>query len=105
MTRTETIDVGSVDGESERKENFRERNYRYEYGTRRTFVNFESGGFFSRVTSWILREWLGGNKLVKVAVTLIFVAFAALMVFVALPIIFVILAAGIVILALLNKFR
>ena len=113
LTRTEknffegeTIDVGSVDGERERKENFRERNYHYDYGTRRTFVNFNGGGgIFSRAVSWILREWLGGNKLVKVAVTLVFVAFAALMFFVALPIIFVILAAGIVILTLLNKFR
>lgn len=100
----ETIDVGSVDGQREHKENFRERNYNY--GTRRTFVNFDSGsGFFSRATGWILREWLGGNKLVKIAVTLILVAFAALMFFVALPIIFVILAVGIVILTLINKFR
>lgn len=100
----ETIDVGSVDGHGERKENFRSRNY--DYGTRRTFVNFDTGGgFFSRATAWILREWIGGNKLVKVAVTLILVAFAALTVFVALPIIFVILAAGIVILTVLNKFK
>ena len=112
LTRTEkiffdgkTIDAGSVDGERERKENFRERNYRYDYGTRRTFVNFDNGGFFSRAVTWILREWFGGNKIVKVAVTLVFVALAALMFFVALPIIFVILAAGIVIFALLNNFR
>lgn len=111
LTRTEknffdgeTIDIGSIDGQSS-KENFRERRYDYDFGTRRTFVHVDGGGFFSRAMSWILREWLGGNKLVKVAVTLVFVAFAALMFFVALPIIFVILAAGIVLFALLNKFR
>ena len=107
MTRTEknffdgeTIDVGSEDG---REQNSRKRNS--EFNSRRTFVHVESGGFFSRATSWLLREFLGGNKLVRVAVTLILVAVAALTIFVALPIIFVILAAGIVILALLNNFR
>ena len=101
----ETIDIGSIDGQSG-KENFRDkRRYDYDFGTRRTFVNVDGGGFFSRAVSWILREWLGGNKLVKIAVTLVFVAFAALMMFVALPIIFVILAAGIIILTLISKFR
>ncbi|MBR4382281.1 MAG: hypothetical protein IKP64_01860 [Selenomonadaceae bacterium] len=112
LTRTEkhffdgeTIDVGSIDGQSQ-QEDFRDRRrYDYDFSTRRTFVHVDSGGIFSRAMGWILREWLGGNKLVKVAVTLILVAFAALMMFVALPIIFVILAAGIVILTLLNKFR
>ena len=108
LTRTEknffdgeTIDVGDSDGR--RDENFRGQSYQ----TRRTFVYFDNngGGFFSRAASWILREFLGGNKLVRVAVTLILIALTALTLFVALPIIFVILAAGIVLFALLNKFR
>ena len=94
----ETIDIS--DGER-RDENFRGQTYQ----TRRTYVNFSGGGFFSRAFNWIVREWLSGNKLVRVAVTLIVVALAALTLFVALPIIFVILAAGIVLFALLNKFR
>ena len=105
MTRTEknffrgeTIDIGS---DGRRDENFRGQTYE----SRRTYINFNGGGFFSRATSWLLREFLGGNKLVRVAVTLIVVALAALTLFVALPIIFVILAAGIVLFALLNKFR
>ena len=105
MTRTEknffrgeTIDIGS---DGRRDENFRGQTYE----SRRTYINFNGGGFFSRATSWLLREFLGGNKLVRVAVTLIVVALAALTLFVALPIIFMILAAGIVLFALLNKFR
>ena len=105
MTRTEknffrgeTIDIGS---DGRRDENFRGQTYE----SRRTYVNFNGGGFFSRATSWLLREFLGGNKLVRVAVTLIIVALAALTLVVALPIIFVLLAAGIVLFALLNKFR
>ena len=105
MTRTEknffrgeTIDIGS---DGRRDENFRGQTYE----SRRTYVNFNGGGFFSRATSWLLREFLSGNKLVRVAVTLIIVALAALTLFVALPIIFVLLAAGIVLFALLNKFR
>ena len=108
LTRTEknffdgeTIDVGDSDGRHE--ENFHGQSYQ----TRRTFVYFDNngGGFFSRATSWLLREFLGGNKIVRVAVTLILIALAALTLFVALPIIFVLLAAGIVLFALLNKFR
>ena len=107
MTRTEknffrgeTIDIGST-GER-RDDSFRGQTYQ----TRRTYVNFNGGdGFFSRATSWLLREWFGGNRIVRVAVTLVFVALAALTLFVALPIIFVILAAGLVLFALLNKFR
>ena len=105
MTRTEknffrgeTIDIGS---DGRRDENFRGQTYE----SRRTYVNFNGGGFFSRATSWLLREFLSGNKLVRVAVTLIIVALAALTLVVALPIIFVLLAAGIVLFALLNKFR
>ena len=106
MTRTErnffrgkTIDIG--DDSTHGDESFRGQTYE----SRRTYVNFNGGGFFSRATSWLLREFLSGNKLVRVAVTLIVVALAALTLFVALPIIFVILAAGIVLFALLNKFR
>jgi len=106
MTRTErnffrgkTIDIG--DDSTHGDESFRGQTYE----SRRTYVNFGGGGFFSRATSWLLREFFGGNKLVRVAVTLIVVALAALTVFVALPIIFVLLAAGIVLFALLNKFR
>lgn len=105
LTRTEknffdgeTIDISE---DSRRDESFR----RQTYESRRTYVNFNGGGFFSRAFGWLLREFFGGNKLVRVAVTLILVALAALTLFVALPIIFVILAAGIVLFALLNKFR
>ena len=106
LTRTEkkffdgeTIDVGETG--TRRDESFRRQSYQ----TRRTYVNFNGGGFFSRAATWVVREFLSGNKLVRVAVTLILVALAALTLFVALPIIFVILAAGIVLFALLNNFR
>ena len=113
MTRTEknffggeTIDIGDLNGQrhEQREEKFRGQNF---YGTWRTFIHVGNGGggIFSRAVNWLLREVLGGNRLVQVALTLVFVALAVMFFFVALPIIFVILAAGIVLFALANKFR
>ncbi len=104
MTRTEknffkgvTIDADSADSQSS-EENFRENRRSHEFRTRTTYVNFGGSNIFSRLIGSFVRAILNGNRLAKIAATLIFVAFALLMFVVALPIMFVLLAAGIALL-------
>lgn len=100
MTRTEknfyrgvTIDV---DGN---EENFNQRRQRTFY------LNYSKSNIFTRAIGSFIKAVLDGDKLARIAATLIVIAFAALTIFVALPIIFIMLAIGLVIFALLNNFR
>ncbi len=93
MTRAEkkfyngvTIDL------SEPENNSRSKNYN------RAYVNFNGGGFFSKLIEKFIVGLMSNNLLAKIAGILIFVSFAALMFFIALPILFFILALGIALL-------
>ena len=99
MTRTErkffkgvTIEAGTDDG---RSENFYSQR---SYDTpRRTYA---SSNIFARIVDSFLLALLRGNRLAKVAMILIGIAFAALMFFVAIPVLFILLAIGLALLAL-----
>lgn len=101
MTRTEknlfrgvTIDAGSTDGRTS-EENFSNQRRSYDYGTRRTYINFDESNIFVRAVGAFVRALINGNRLAQIAAILIGIAFAALMFFIALPILFVLLAIGI----------
>ena len=102
LTRTEknffngvTIDAGTSGEHS-----YRGQSSSYNFGGsgfRGTFINVGHSGFFDKIFSGLLGGLLNNNTLTKIAVALIFLAFAVLFFFVALPVIFVILAVGIAI--------
>ena len=111
MTRTEknffdgvTIDADSEDGQA-REENFREHKRNYDYSSRRTYINYGTSSFLSRIAGSFVRALINGNRLAQIAAILIGVAFAALMFFVALPILFVLLAIGLALMVLARILR
>lgn len=111
MTRTEknffdgvTIDADSTDGQA-REETSREHKKTYDYSSRRTYINYGSSSFLSRLAGSFVRALINGNRLAQIATILIGVAFAALMFFVALPILFVLLAIGLALMVLAKFLR
>ena len=94
MTRTEnnffdgvTINAdGTEDTGRERTKNFR-------YG--KSYINLGETGIFTRLFGKFLTALMSGNGLAKIAVTLIFLAFAALMFFIAVPLVFFMIAVGV----------
>ena len=111
MTRTEknffdgvTIDADSTDGQA-REENPREHKKNYDYSSRRTYINYGTSSFLSRLAGSFVRALFNGNRLAQIAAILIGVAFAALIFFVALPILFVLLAIGIALMVLARILR
>ena len=106
MTRTEknffdgvTIDADSANGQA-KEENFRDQKRNYDYATRRTYINFGSSSFLSRLAGSFIRGLMNGDLLAKIAAILIGIALAALMFFIALPILFILLAIGIALIVL-----
>ena len=85
-----TIDTDE-DYNSQKNFNDDKKNFR----TNRAYINLGSSGIFSNLLGKFINAWLNNNLLAKIAVTLILIAFAALMFFIALPILFFILSLGI----------
>lgn len=111
MTRTEknffngvTIEADSTAGRAN-EEPFREQRRTYDYGSRKTYVNFGGTSFISRAIGSFIRALMNGNRLAQLAALLIGIALAALMFLIALPILFVILAIGIALLILAKLSR
>lgn len=93
----ETAEQNSTNSYTHRTNN--KSNYSaYKNFSRRTIYT-SSQGIFSRLIDKILFGLMNNDLVVKIAVTLIGVALAALMFFVAIPILFLILATGIALLA------
>ena len=110
MTRTEknffdgvTIDADSTDGQA-REEPFREHR-KTQDTTRRTYINYGTSSFLSRIAGSFVHALINGNRLAQIAAILIGVAFAALMFFVALPILFVLLAIALALMVLARILR
>ena len=104
MTRTEKNFFKGVTIDANEEENYRQQR-NYNYGARRTYINFGGSNIFTQTIGSFIRAVLNGNRLARVAAVLIGVAFAALTFFVALPIIFFMLAIGIGLLALMKILR
>ena len=108
MTNTEknfyegvTIDTGETEEQSSNNQktynyNSYRRKTNYNPGFSRRKIYTSSGsGLFSKMLEKLLLGLINNDLIVKIAVTLIAVALAALMFFVALPILFLMLAMGI----------
>lgn len=95
MTHTEknfyngiTIDEDGTEYGEQRQSG---RNFRHN----RIYVNMGDSGIFSRLLGKFLTALISGNTLAKIALSLIFIAFATLMFFIALPVVFFLIALGI----------
>jgi len=90
-----TIDTGNAE-EKNSSNSYRNNNYRF--SQRKIYISNDTG-IFSRFLGKLLSGLLNNSLLSKIAVTLIALAFGALMFFVALPVLFVLLATGIALFA------
>ncbi len=92
-----TIDTGNAEEKNSSNSNsYRNNNYRF--SQRKIYISNDTG-IFSRFLGKLLSGLLNNSLLSKIAVTLIALAFGALMFFVALPVLFVLLATGIALFA------
>lgn len=94
MTHTEknfyngiTIDEDGTNYEEQRQSG---KNFRYN----RSYVSMGETGIFSRLAAKFISALISGNTLAKIALSLIFLAFAALMFFIAVPVVFFLIAVG-----------
>lgn len=92
-----TIDTGESSEEKNSSNSYNQSNG-YRFSQRRIYISNDTG-IFSRLLGKLLGGLLNNSLLSKIAVTLIALAFAALMFFVALPVLFVLLATGIALFA------
>lgn len=92
----ETIDADDFSGSGSNSRGSRSGYNWGNFGKRRVYVNFGSGGpgIFSRFVGNILNGLLNNSLLAKIIATLIFVALLALMFFIALPLMFLMIAIG-----------
>ncbi len=92
-----TIDTGES-SEEKNSSNFYNQSNSYRFSQRKIYISNDTG-IFSRLLGKLLGGLLNNSLISKIAVTLIALAFAALMFFVALPVLFVLLATGIALFA------
>ena len=93
-----TIDTGNAEEKNSSNSNSYSRNNNYRFSQRKIYISNDTG-IFSRFLGKLLSGLLNNSLLSKIAVTLIALAFGALMFFVALPVLFVLLATGIALFA------
>lgn len=93
-----TIDTGETEDKNSANSNSYGNRNNYRFSQRKIYISNDTG-FFSRLLGKLLSGLLNNSLLSKIAVTLIALAFAALMFFVALPVLFVLLATGIALFA------
>lgn len=92
-----TIDTGNAEEKNSSNSNsYRNNNYRF--SQRKIYISNDTG-IFSKLLGKLLSGLLNNSLLSKIAVTLIALAFGALMFFVALPVLFILLATGIALFA------
>jgi len=98
-----TIDTGETSEQNSTNSYTHRTNNKSNYSAYKNFsrrtIYTSSQGIFSRLIDKILFGLMNNDLVVKIAVTLIGVALAALMFFVAIPILFLILATGIALFA------